>query len=568
MSVRRGVLLAAAVSLAALLGAPGVAAQGRQGGEVTMLWAGDVDSIDPGVTYSIYGSMVALATQRPLLNFPPDDISQAIPDLAAAAPEIAPDGRAVTVRLKPGLRFSPPVNRAVTSRDVKYAIERGFFASVGSPYAQLYFGDLVGARAGVRAGTTIPGIETPDDRTVVFRLSRPTAGTLVAALVMPLTAPVPPEYAARFDAGRRSTYGRHQVSTGPYMIRNDAAGNLSGYRPGRGIELIRNPNWVAATDFRPARLDAITIREGNTNIIRASRRILRGRRLLSGDFTAPLAAVRSRLRRARSQFAFVSAGTVNFIPLNTALPPFRNVNVRRAVVAGFNRAAALRIAGGRVAGDIATHFIPPAVPGYAEAGGRRAGVDFLSDRNGDRARAARYLRRAGFRGGRFTGRRRVVVVTSNGPPGRALGRLTRREFTRLGFRVRLRAVPFNRMLAICGRPRARVHACPDFGWVRDFPDAQSVLDPLFSGSSILPERNTNLSQLDVPAINTAIDAARGLSDPTARARAWAAIDRRVTALAPGVPLTWPRFANIRSRDVIGQASEALSTWDLSFMALR
>jgi peptide/nickel transport system substrate-binding protein len=562
-------LVVAAVLSAALLVAPRADAQGRQGGQVTMLWAGDVDSIDPGVTYINYGSMLAIATQRPLFTYRPDDVTQPVPDLAAAAPVVSADGLSVTVRLKAGIRFSPPVNREVTSADVKYAIERGFFESVASPYAQLYFGDIAGARTGVPAGTPIPGIETPDAATLVFRLSRPAAGTLISAMVMPLTAPVPREYAARFDAASRSAYGRNQVSTGPYMIRNNAQGRLTGYRPRRRIELIRNPSWVATTDFRPARLDAIDIRQGNTNLPRTSRRILRGSGLLSGDFPAPLGQLRRELRRARSQFGIVSAGAVNFIPLNTAQGPFENADVRRAVVAGFDRAAALRIAGGRIAGKIASHFIPPGVPGFEEAGGDAGpGLDFLSDRGGNRRLAARYMRRAGHAGGRFTGRQRAVVVTANDRVGRAMGRLTRRQLQRLGIRVRVRAVSFNRMLTLCGNPRARVHACPLFGWIRDFPDAQSVLEPLFHGRSIQPRGNTNLSQLNVPAINQAMDAARTLTDPTARAQTWGAIDRQITALAPAVPLSWPRWANVRSRDVIATTNESLATWDLSFTALR
>jgi peptide/nickel transport system substrate-binding protein len=563
------VVLAAAVLSASLLATSRADAQGRQGGSVTMLWAADVDSIDPGVTYANYGSMLAIATQRPLFTYRPDDVRQPVPDLAAGPPEVSPDGRSVTVRLKAGVRFSPPVNREVTSADVKYAIERGFYESVGSPYAQLYFGDIAGARSGVPAGTPIPGIETPDAATLVFRLTRPSAGTLISAMVMPLTAPVPREYAARFDAASRSAYGRNQVSTGPYMVSNDAQGRLSGYRPGRRIDLVRNPNWVAATDFRPARLDAVNIRQGNENIIRASRRILNGSGLVSGDFPAPLAQLRRELRRSRPQFGFVNAGQVNFIPLNTARAPFKNANVRRAVVAGFDRAAALRMGGGRISGRVASHFIPPTVPGFEEAGGYAGpGLDFLSDRNGSRRVAARFLRRAGFGGGRFTGRQRVVVATSNDPIGRALGRLTRRQLERLGFRVRVRVLRFDRMLTLCGNPRARVHACPTFGWIRDFPDAQSVLEPLFHGRSIQPRQNPNLSQLDLPAVNQAMDAARTLTDPAARAQAWGAIDRQITAVAAGVPLTWPRYANVRSADVIATTNESLATWDISFLALR
>jgi ABC-type oligopeptide transport system substrate-binding subunit len=73
-----------------------------------------------------------------------------------------------------------------------------------------------------------------------------------------------------------------------------------------------------------------------------------------------------------------------------------------------------------------------------------------------------------------------------------------------------------------------VHVCPFGGWQRDFPDAQSVIDPLFSGANITRTGNNNWSQLDVPQINASIEEAKGLTDPTARARAWGELDRRIT----------------------------------------
>ena len=112
--------------------------------------------------------------------------------------------------MKPGVRFSPPANREVTSADVKYAIERGFFNSVNSGYAGTYFGSLRGAKVGAEPGTTIPGITTPDAHTIVFDLERHAGsslcagGILAGALIMPLTAPVPREIA------ERSTPGRHR----------------------------------------------------------------------------------------------------------------------------------------------------------------------------------------------------------------------------------------------------------------------------------------------------------------------------------------------------------------------
>ena len=86
-----------------------------------------------------------------------------MPDLAEGDPEIAADGRTVTVKLKPGIMFSPPVSRAVTSADVKYAIERAFTAAVQNGYVQTYFGDVVGAPDEPGPYKPVRGIETPDD---------------------------------------------------------------------------------------------------------------------------------------------------------------------------------------------------------------------------------------------------------------------------------------------------------------------------------------------------------------------------------------------------------------------
>ena len=60
---------------------------------------------------------------------------------------------------------------------------------------------------------------------------------------MGLTAPVPEEYAQGVRRQEEPPYGQNQVSTGPYMIENDASGKAIGYEPGKRIHLVRNPNW-------------------------------------------------------------------------------------------------------------------------------------------------------------------------------------------------------------------------------------------------------------------------------------------------------------------------------------
>src|SRR3954453_4707037 len=147
--------------------------QAKQGGKLTVLWTGDVDHIDCGQTYYQMGNFICNATQKQLYAYKPDDGTTLVPDLADGDPQVSKDGKTVTVKIKPGLKYSPPYqDHTVTSADVKYAIERGFYSSVGAGFTQSYYADLDGAKINSKPGTEIPGIETPDDNTLVLKFKR------------------------------------------------------------------------------------------------------------------------------------------------------------------------------------------------------------------------------------------------------------------------------------------------------------------------------------------------------------------------------------------------------------
>ena len=540
---------------------PGSTAAAKRGGTLTVPWSADVDSIDPGQTYYSGGYMVADVTQRTPIAYAPG-ASRPRPDLAEAAPAVSADGRTVTVKLRSGVRFSPPVRREVTSADLKYAIERGFFSTVNNPYAGTYFGDIVGARGGVKPGTRIAGITTPDAHTVVFKLREATGGTLAAALVLPLAAPVPRDYALPFDRdGKASTYGTHQVATGPYMVGR--------YQPGTGITLVRNPSWSASTDFRPAYVDRIEMPQGNTDPNVVARRVLEGSKMLSGDWLLPPAVLKDALQRRPRQVLLVDSGGGRWAALNTKAAPFDNVDVRRAVLAGFDRQAALLALGGKRVGTVATHFLPPGMPGFDAAGGvQGTGADFLAAPGGNKQLAASYMKQAGFASGRYTGKPILMVGPVDGN-GRQISEIAKSNLESLGFNVKLRLLSQQVVQTrYCGVPSAQVAVCPNVGWTRDFADGQTFLDPTFNGDHIAPVGNANWSQLDDPAINKAIDAAKQVSDPAARAKAWADVDRSITAAAPAVPLVWDRVSMVHSADVAAVANESLGVWDLAFTSIR
>jgi peptide/nickel transport system substrate-binding protein len=569
MSASRSVLVALALGAVACGGGArepkavhdGTPPEHKLGGKVIALWAEDPDSIDPALTWSTGGIQIVRATQKTLYSPRVDDATEVEPDLAAAAPQISADGCRVTVTLKPGVQFSPPVSRSVTSADVQYAIERGFFDSVITPYAENYFGSLRGAKMGAEPGTEIPGITTPNDQTVVFDLepqpgsSRCAGSTLASALAMPISAPVPREFAKRFDAESPSTYGVHQVATGPYRLEE--------YRPGRQIRLVRNPNWNRQRDTRPAYLDEIEIRQGNDDATVTSRRILEGENMISGDQQPPPAILRSALADRKSQIQPAPLGGTRWVAMNTTIPPLDNVDVRRAVIAGFDREAMRLTLGGEASGDIATHFLAPGVKGFDEAGGREGpDLDFMAKPRGDLQLAAEYFRRAGFESGAYEGDEELLMVGENVASDAAL--VAQQQFKKLGFDVRLRLLSTRTVYAkFCGVPGAAVAICPNVAWAGDFGDPEPFLRPAFSGDG-----GANWSRLDDPGLNRRMADAALVVDPAERAQAWGEIDTEITRLAVAIPWHWPRWMNLRSENVVGTIDAATAMWSLAHLSLR
>jgi len=102
-----------------------------------------------------------------------------VPDLASAMPTVTDGGKTYTFKLRSGVKFGPPVNRDVTSKDVEYAFERigtpKLVAQYGFYYTVIQGMDAFTKAGGLaKPGNKISGIETPDNQTIVFHLTQPT----------------------------------------------------------------------------------------------------------------------------------------------------------------------------------------------------------------------------------------------------------------------------------------------------------------------------------------------------------------------------------------------------------
>lgn len=545
-------------------GTPGTGSpvKGQQkGGTLRVLSNEGFQHLDPGQSYFQLDYQVVYATQRPLYSYRPEDPRRPVADLADGAPKVTDGGRTVTVRIRPGIRYSPgTVNRAVESRDVKYAVQRAFGPAVQNGYAGTYFADVRGAE-GAKGGP-IAGIETPDARTIVFRLTKPTGATLAQALVLPISVPVPEEYAKAFDARTPSTYDTDptkQAFTGPYVV--------SAFRAGRSLTLARNRAWQAGTDFRPAYLDRVEWTTGADAAV-AGRQILTGRGLVNGD-TPPAAAIKLAATKYPKQITFTAYGN-RYVTLNTQAKPFDDLNVRRAVNAVMDKRALQATRGGPLTGDIATHLLPPTVPGFDEAGGTQGpDLDFVRTPEGDPALAKEYLKKAGFADGRYSGPPITMLGDSEDPADKT-AQVVLDGLQSLGFEVRLRLLSHDAFLDKCSDTAQlrQIAVCANYGWLPDFADGQAMLDPTFDGRDMPPVNNPNGALLDDPAINAQIARAQLIADPGERAKAWGEVDRMVTATAATVPWFWDKVPNIESRDVQGVVARWNAAFDLSFTSLK
>jgi peptide/nickel transport system substrate-binding protein len=460
----------------------------------------------------------------------------------------------------------------VTSKDVKYAIERAFTGNVANGYAPIYFRDLVGAPKAGGDYKEIPGIETPDDHTIVFKLTKGTGAAVAGALSMPISIPVPKEYALKYDKETPSTYGEgHAVYTGPYMVESDPDGKATGYVAGKEIHLVRNPNYTPVDDFRPAYLDEIDILAGNDDTAVATRRILSGESMASGDIDPPANQLKRLLQSNKPELSAVPTLGWRDIAMDTSRPPFNDINVRKAVIAGFDRNATRQQRGGDAIGPMAQGYLAPGMAGFEESGGLKgwSEFDWMAHPDGDRDLSAAYFKKAGMASGKYEGGETVLLVADNAEPEKSIAQITQQQLDEMGFKTKLRLVTRDTMFTkFCNVPKSEVNVCPSVGWLPDFIDPQTMLDPTFNGENIIPSQNSNWPELNDKSLNQKIDQAKLVTDPTERAKAWADVNHDVVADAPAIPYMWDYQVTVSSPNVRGVQNPYSTTWDWNFTSLK
>jgi peptide/nickel transport system substrate-binding protein len=537
---------------------------------------GFVDGFDPTGEYTAVGIGIYGAMLRSLMGYkhvagPPGN--ELVPDLASAPPEISSDGLKYTFKLKPNIKWAPPLNRAVTSKDVAYAFQRINTEPLVAQYGFYYNGVVKGMDGKAKsADTKISGIETPDDQTIIFNLDKPT-GDFLYRIAQPATAPIPEEVAKCFT--KAGDYGRYVISSGPYMIQGadkldisscKAMKPISGFDASKNLTLVRNPNYDQATDNTRSNLvDGITVTV-DTNVDDIFSRIQAGDLDSSISDQPPKPVLQQYLTDpAKKPYLHSNSGDRTwYLTMNWAVPPFDDLHVRKAANWIMDKAGILQAWGGSTFGDIATHNIPPIVLG------EKLGSDYnpypSEGNHGDEAKAKEEMKQSKYdtnKDGVCDAKEcsNLVMPNRNTPVFTDSEAVVVSSLAKIGIKVKPRELASSAAYTTIQTVKNQIPIAMNPGWGKDYADAYTFTFPEWDSRSIKPTGNSNYplqgmtpdqaktmgipypQGVTIPSIDADNDACQKIASnqPDQRNQCFADIDKKLMETAlPWVPYLWAK----------------------------
>ena len=236
--------------------------QGKKGGKLDSSAASDVDYLDPGHTYYTVGYKVDLRDPAGRsTRFKPDERRSRC-RTSPTASRRSPTTQDRHGQDQAGVKFGPPVNREVDLEGRQVRLRALLLGQRRAASTARYFSSIEGAPKPTHgACRPISGITTPDDQTIVFKLTKARRrGVRRARWCMPITIA-----GARGVRGASSTARTRRRTTrtssppARTWSRTTRNGQAHRLQARQAIHLVRNPNWDKTTDFRPAYLDEIDI---------------------------------------------------------------------------------------------------------------------------------------------------------------------------------------------------------------------------------------------------------------------------------------------------------------------
>ncbi|MGF0538652.1 ABC transporter substrate-binding protein [Agrobacterium sp. ES01] len=474
-----------------------------QGGDIVVTYKDDITTLDPAIGYDwVNWSMIKSLFSR-LVDYEPGT-ANIVPSLAESF-EVAPDGLTYTFKLRKGVKFSN--GRDVVASDVKYSLERAVNPKTQGPGAG-FFGAIAGFDE-MTAGTadTMSGIETPDDGTVIFHLTRPDA-TFLHVLAINFASVVPKEAVEAANGD----FGKHPVGSGTFILKD--------WTIGQKLVFDKNPDYYVK-DI--PHIDKVTVEVGQEPLV-ALLRLQKGEVDIAGDGIPPAKFLE--IKNSPEGADMIVDGEqlhTGYITLNTKVKPFDDVKVRQAINMAVNKERIVRILNGRA--TPANQPLPPLMPGYDKD---YKGYPF------DVEKAKALLTEAGYPDGFET-----VLFSTNTDPQPRIAQAIQQDLAAIGVKAEVRALAQGNVIAAGGTEgEAPMIWSGGMAWIADFPDPSNFYGPIL-GCAGAVQGGWNWSWYCNEALDKRAIAADAMSDPaqTAERQAvWGKIFTDIMDDAPWVPV--------------------------------
>lgn len=496
-----------------------------KGGTLNILMAATEVNLDPAKSQNLAITTLGLIERRlTTWDISADGPAKVVPDLATDTGRASDDGKTWTFTLKDGLKYDD--GSPVTTTDVKYGLERSFAPELsgGLGYHKAL---LVGGESykGPYAGKTLDSIETPDAKTIIFKLNK-AYGDWPWVASMPAFAPVP---AARDTDPQQ--YAAKVAATGPYQ--------LDSYQQGVALKLKRNPNWSADTDnVRVGAADSVVFKLNQDTTVAAQKLIAdsgEDKNAFGAGFVPPaqLAQVQNN-PAAKSRLATSQAGALAYLAINTQR--LTDLKLRQAIQYATDKKAFQTAVGGEIGGAFASTLITPGIPG------RQDYNLYPADSSGDVDKAKDLLKQSGF----DTSKSLTFVVGSDAP-ALSQAQAIQQGLDRIGLKITLKPLDKN-ALTDATTGNAGDYDLALGSWQPDFPGANANIQPLFASSEI-GNGGYNISRYSNPEIDQLIVTATGEVDQSKAGDLWAQIDKKIAQDSPVVPLVYTKNSFLRGSNV-------------------
>jgi peptide/nickel transport system substrate-binding protein len=309
----------ATAALALLLAATGPLQAQTRAETLRYVTGASVNTLEPnvpGATRESFG--LSLSTYDRLVSFGRKqlngkwvfDLDKITGELAESY-DVTPDGLKITFHLRKDAKFQD--GSPVTAEDVKWSLDRAVTAPILGK-TQLLTGSL----------TSADQFKVIDPLTFEVTLPKPdklALPNLAIVYSLIINSKVAKEHATAEDPWATAWLKEHTAGSGAYVVES--------FKPGEQVILKRNEAWNRGSADKPAFFKRVIVQSVPEPATRANL-VERG----DADMVIDLQASDVQSLEAKGKLKVISTpqyNAVTYVSMNNQIPPFDNVNVRRAI---------------------------------------------------------------------------------------------------------------------------------------------------------------------------------------------------------------------------------------------